>query len=146
MTIPPDNRGVKGELAVVERSAASGTAQRVTRDVEPSAVRDLLEDALRATVAFVDHGTVELVPVRSRMSGDTDAFAVRAGDAPDLAGREVVFLRDDGAYWFELRGISLRGIARRIGAREPGEAGGLAWYAVEPRRVIAWDYATIRYA
>ena len=129
-----------------EGSAASGTALRVTRDVEPSAVRDLREDAPRATVAFVDHGAVELLPVRAHGSGDTHAFAVRAGDAPDLAGREVVFVRDDGAYWFELRGISVRGIARRIDAPEPGEAGGLAWYAVEPRRVIAWDYATIRYA
>jgi hypothetical protein len=128
-------------------SAAPGEVPpQVTRDVEPSAVGDLFNDAPRSTVAFVEGAAVQLLPVRVRASGDTHAFAVRADDAPDLTGREVVLLRDDGAYWFELRGIYMRGIARRIAAPERGEAGGLAWYAVEPRRVRAWDYATIRYA
>jgi hypothetical protein len=123
-----------------------GAAQRVTRDVEPSAVRDLFQDPMRASVAFVERGGVELLPVRSRGGTDAHEFAVRAGDAPTLDGREVVLIRDDGAYWFELRGISVRGIARRVDAREPPDAGGLLWYALEARRVLAWDYATIRNA
>src|SRR5262245_4476778 len=118
----------------------------VTRDVEPTAVRDLLDEPLRATVAFVERGAVELLPVRARIMGDTHLFAVRAGDAPDLEGREVVLLRDDGAYWFELRGISVRGIVRRGAPSESTATQGLTWYAVEPRRVLAWNYATIRYA
>ena len=56
----------------------------VTRDVEPTAVRDLLDEPPRATVAFVERGAVELLPVRARIMGDTHLFAVRAGDAPDL--------------------------------------------------------------
>jgi len=37
--------------------------QRVTRDVEPPALRDLLEHPPRATVAFVDRDTVEILPM-----------------------------------------------------------------------------------
>jgi hypothetical protein len=124
--------------------AGTRTGKAVTRDVEPAAVRDLLDDPPRATVAFVDGEAVELLPVRARFSADTHRFGVLAGDAPGLEGREVVLVRDDGAYWFELRGISVRGVARRLDPPEPGEAGGLAWYAIEPRRVLAWDYGTVR--
>ena len=123
-----------------------GAARHVTRDVDPSVVRDLFDAAPRATVAFVERGAVELLPAWARVRADTHEFAVRIDDASDLEGREVVLLRDDGAYWFELRGISIRGLARRIDLAQPGESGGLAWYAVEPRRVLAWDYGAIRYA
>lgn len=139
-------RAMSEQLTVMPAQPAGTTwaPRRVTRDVEPSAVRDLFQDPMRASVAFVERGGVELLPVRARVRADTHAFAVRTGDAPNLDGREVVLIRDDGAYWFELRGISVRGIARRIDAREPADAGGLLWYALEPRRVLAWDYATIR--
>jgi hypothetical protein len=125
--------------------AALPAGKQVTRDVEPSAVRDLLDDPPRATVGFVERGAVEVLPVRACFGADPHRFGVLAADAPDLEGREVVLMRDAGAYWFELRGISVRGVARRIGPG-PEEAGRLTWYAVEPRRVLAWDYNTIRYA
>ena len=54
----------------------------------------------------------------------------------------MVLLRDDGAYWFELRGIAVRGTARRADALDAGS--GLDWYAIEPGRVLAWNYAAIR--
>lgn len=114
----------------------------MTRDVEPAALRDLLEHPARATVAFVDRGAVDLLPVRARGGAGRHRFGVAAGAAPDLEGREVVLVIDDGPYWFELRGISVRGVARRADA--PAEADPLAWYAIEPRRVLAWDYGTIR--
>lgn len=118
--------------------------RHVTRDVEPAAVRDLLEHPPRATVAFVDHGAVDLLPVSARCSADRHLFRVAVAGAPDLENREVVLVIDDGQYWFELRGISVRGVAKRIDAPAPGEADGVAWYAIEPRRILAWDYGTIR--
>lgn len=122
---------------------AGAAQQRVTRDVEPSAVRDLLEHPPRATLAFVDGEQIEVLPVRYRLEGDTHWIGIPS-DAPlTLADREVVLVIDDGAYWFELRGISVRGMAARVATSAAGE-GDWAWYAIAPRRVLAWDYGAIR--
>jgi hypothetical protein len=83
---------------------------------------------------------VAIVPVRARFVGDQPLVRLPAG-GPDLAGREVVVLVDDGPWWFWLRGASFRGVARR-----DAEAEGVVWWAVAPRRVLAWDYGTIREA
>lgn len=117
---------------------------RVTRDVDPAAVRDLLDRPPRATVAFVDGGAATLLPARVRLDGDRHLFAVAADEAPALDQREVVLVIDDGPYWFQLRGFSVRGIARSIDAPTSAEAGQLAWYAIDTRRVLAWDYGAVR--
>jgi hypothetical protein len=122
---------------------ASATDPRITRDVEPSALRDLLENPPRATVAFVHDGAPAALPARFRSDGTRHLFAVGADDAPNLAGHEVVLVVDGGPYWFQLRGLSIRGVAASADA--DGSAG-LAWYAVAPRRVIAWDYGTVHEA
>jgi prepilin-type processing-associated H-X9-DG protein len=114
----------------------------VTRDVEVSALRDLLDHPSRATVAFVDGNAVSLLPARARCSATKHLFGVASATAPDLADREVVLVIDAGPYWFEARGISVRGIAARV---EPSSRDGdLVWYTIEPRRVLAWDYGAIR--
>jgi len=117
--------------------------KRVTRDVGVPAVGDLLEHAPRATLAFVDVETVDLVPVRPHCSGERYFFAVATGTAADLDHREVVLVLDDGAYWFELRGISVRGTASRAEPPVSERPPRLEWYEVAPRRVLAWDYATL---
>ena len=124
---------------------AEPSGPRVTRDVDPAALRDLLEHPLRATIAFVRDGLPDALPVRTHFDG-SHRFAVAGGDAPALNGHEVVLLVDDGSYWFQLRGVSARGIARR--AEPPGSASAaqLVWYTIETRRVLAWDYATVRQA
>src|SRR5262245_30843416 len=116
---------------------------RVTRDVEPSALRGLLERPLRATVALVDEGQVEVLPARYRLRTDAHLIGVPRDSAKTLEGREVVLVIDAGAYWFELRGISVRGLARRTDPAD-GDATDLTWYVIDPRRVLGWDYATIR--
>jgi hypothetical protein len=118
-------------------------ARRVTRDVAPSAVQNLLDHPPRATVAFVDREVVDLLPANARCTADVYRFGISAEAVLNLADREVVLVIDDGRYWFELRGISVRGMARRIDAPTGAEAG-LAWYAIEPWRVLAWDYGAIR--
>jgi len=121
------------------RGGARGPTERVSRDVDPAAVADLLERPPRATVAFVNGEEVEALPARARCRDGVHGFAVRAEDAPDLDDREVVLVRDDGPYWFELRGFTVRGIARRAAAPDA-----VAWYDVEPRRVLTWDYGALR--
>jgi hypothetical protein len=130
-------------MAPDANAAEAGAAPRVTRDVQPAALQDLLDHPPRATVAFVEGGAVTLLPVTARYGGGTHRFGLCG--AVDLDGREVVLLRDDGAYWFELRGISVRGVAARDTGPAPDTADGTRWYAVQPRRVLAWDYATIRH-
>jgi hypothetical protein len=122
----------------------SASVKRVTRDVDTTAVGDLLDHAPRATLAFVEAEEVEVLPVRAGMSEGVHIFAVPTAGAPDLRDREVVLVRDDGPYWFQLRGITVRGIAKR-GVAPIGESGQhLIRYSIEPRRVLAWDYGRLR--
>jgi hypothetical protein len=117
---------------------------RVTRDVEPTALPDLLVQPPRATLAFVESEEVTILPARARVVDGIHQFAVEAALAPDLRGREVVLMRDAGPYWFELRGVSVRGIVAQAlpPSADPGQR--LAWYAVEPSRLLAWDYGALR--
>lgn len=121
-----------------------GAAHEVTRDVEPSALEDLLAHPRRATVAFIDAHRAEVVPVRARCRADSYRFGVLPEVATGLEDHEVVLVIDDGAYWFELRGLSVRGVARRLERAEPGETDALTWYVIEPRRLLAWSYRAIR--
>lgn len=116
----------------------------VTRDVDPSSLPDLREHPPRATVAFVDRDEAIVLPVRARYRDDTYEFGVPVDVA--FENREVVLITDDGPYWFDLRGVSVRGLARRLERAAPNAADALAWYAIEPRRILAWDYAAMREA
>jgi hypothetical protein len=120
------------------------SAGRVTRDVGPEAVPDLLERPPRAAVAFLDGEQVDVLPAKARTLDGVHLFAVRGRD--DLGGREVALVRDDGPWWFELRAVTVRGVARPAAPAAGEDGTGLAWYAVEPRRVIAWDYGSLREA
>jgi hypothetical protein len=83
-------------------------------------------------VTFVNDGEPAIIPVRARRAGDRWRFAAAA---PALDDREVVLLLDDGDWWFELHGVSVRGVARRDGD---------GWYTVGPRRVLTWNYGSLR--
>jgi hypothetical protein len=122
---------------------AGSPGERVTRDVEPDALHDLLEQPPRATIAFVRDGCPAVLPARASVDGG-HRFAVRKDDAPELDGHEVVLLIDDGPFWFQLRGISVRGIARRAAPPADVPAAQVVWYAIEARRILAWDYAKVR--
>jgi len=117
-------------------------ARRVTRDVDAVALRDLLDRPPRATVAFVDGGDAAVLPARAHVTENRHLFAVATDTAPALDRREVVLVIDDGPYWFQLRGVSLRGIANRVDG-PPDAAAHRAWYAIDARRVLAWDYRTV---
>ena len=122
------------------RAACYERVVPVTRDVGLDALRDLLTRPPRASVTLVDGERVVLVPVRARVVVDRPLVGLPAGSL-DLAGREIVVLVDDGPWWFHLRGASFRGIARR-----DSESDGVVWWSVETRRVLAWDYGSVREA
>lgn len=112
----------------------------ITRDVEPRAVADLALAPPRAALAAVVDGEIIALPVDATLEQPADPASsprqVRVpSDAPDLAGREVVVVADDGPQWFRLRSLTVRGPAEAVGDR---------LYRVSPRRVVAWDYGALR--
>ena len=115
----------------------------VTRDVEPAQVRDLLERPPRAALAVVVDGEIDAIPACARLVGGRQFIGVVVGIAWIVPEQEeVVLLIDDGSYWFELRGITLRGRAVRTVPPDDVPAG-MAWFEFVPRKVLAWDYATL---
>lgn len=119
----------------------------VTRDVGIADLANLLAHPPRASVAFVHDGAVDVLPVRARCTAETHRFAVASGAAPSLDAREVVLLIEDGSCaWFGLRGVSVRGVAARIEAPAAEGSDDVTWYAIEPSRVLAWDYGALRAA
>jgi len=67
----------------------------VTRDVALDVVSDLLARPPRASLTFLDGEEVAIAPVRACLVGDQPLVGLHAG-GPDLAGREVVVLVDEG--------------------------------------------------
>jgi hypothetical protein len=54
-----------------------------------------------------------------------------------------VLLIDDGVQFFDLRAIYVRGHVHPLGGVE-GLADDSSWFAVQPTRSVAWDYARMR--
>ncbi|WP_077080853.1 pyridoxamine 5'-phosphate oxidase family protein [Mycobacterium numidiamassiliense] len=94
----------------------------------------------RAALAATVDGEIVVVPVSVTLEQPADPTSsprivqVPEGNA-DLNGRNVVVIADDGPQWFRLRSLSVRGQARAIGDRS---------YRVAPKRIVAWDYGSLR--
>jgi hypothetical protein len=113
----------------------------ITRDVEPAAVADLALAPPRAALATIVDDRIHALPISFIVEDPTDPGhsprIVRAPeDGPDLADRNVVVISDDGPQWFRLRCLSIRGTAVATGERS---------YRLTPKRVVAWDYGSLRY-
>jgi Pyridoxamine 5'-phosphate oxidase len=112
----------------------------ITRDVEASAVGDLALSPPRAALAVTADDEILVLPVSVNLEEPADAASspriVRVPEAtPDLADRNVVVIADDGPQWFRLRSLTVRGIAKATGDRT---------YRVVPKRIVAWDYGSLR--
>ncbi|MGO9152478.1 pyridoxamine 5'-phosphate oxidase family protein [Mycobacterium sp.] len=114
----------------------------ITRDVEASAVADLALSHPRAALAATVEDEILLLPVSVTLEGPVDPASsprivqVSAGN-PDLTGRNVVVIVDDGPQWFRLRSLTVRGVAEAVGD---------CTYRVVPERIVAWDYGSLREA
>ena len=112
----------------------------ITRDADPHAVADLALAPPRATLAAVVDDEITALPVDVELEEPAEPGLsprrVRVPlDTPDLNGRDVVVVADDGPEWFRLRSLTVRGPATAIGDR---------LYRISPRRVVAWDYGQLR--
>lgn len=117
--------------------------KRVTRSVQPEDLRELLERPPRATLAFVRDGVIEAVPVAFRFESGRYLVGL-PGDAEPPADR-VKLLVDDGHWYFDLRGVWVRGALGPCEA-PPGEPAGTAWFELQPEKAAAWHYGSMREA
>jgi hypothetical protein len=115
--------------------------KRVTRAVRPEDLRELLEHPPRATLAFVSGGTIQASPVAFRYESGRYLVGLSPGTEPP-AGR-VKVLVDDGPWYFDLRGVWVRGSLTPI---EPpaGALEGQAWCELAPEKTAAWHYGSMR--
>ena len=112
----------------------------ITRDVEASTVADLALSPPRAALAATGENGVLLLPVSVTLEEPADPASspriVRVPRGhPDLTDRNVVVIADDGSQWFRLRSLTVRGIAKAMGD---------CTYRVVPKRIVAWDYGSLR--
>ncbi|HEY1440051.1 MAG TPA: pyridoxamine 5'-phosphate oxidase family protein, partial [Mycobacterium sp.] len=94
----------------------------------------------RAALAASVDDEILLVPVNLNLEEPADpassARIVQVPEGnPDLAGRNVVVIADDGPQWFRLRSLTVRGRAKVMGD---------CTYRVVPQRIVAWDYGSLR--
>ena len=103
---------------------------------------DLALSHPRAALAATVGEELLVLPVLVTLEGPVDPASsprivqVSAGN-PDLSGREVVVIVDDGPQWFRLRSLTVRGVAEAVGD---------CTYRVVPERIVAWDYGSLREA
>ena len=112
----------------------------ITRDVEASAVADLALSPPRAALAATRDDEIHVLPVNVTLEEPADPASspriVRfPAGSPDLPDRNVVVIADDGPQWFRLRSLTVRGIAKALGESS---------YRVAPKRIVAWDYGSLR--
>jgi len=112
----------------------------ITPDVEADAVADLALSPPRAALAVTGDENIFVLPVNVTLEEPADpassARIVQAPEgSPDLADRDVVVIADDGPQWFRLRSLMVRGMAKAMGA---------CAYRVVPKRIVAWDYGSLR--
>ena len=121
-------------------TSRKGAPLVITRDVEASAVADLALTPPRAALAATVDDEILVLPVTLTLEDPAEPASsprivqVPEGN-PDLTGRDVVVIADDGPQWFRLRSLTVRGIATAMGQ---------ATYRVVPRRIVAWDYGSLR--
>jgi len=118
--------------------------KRVTRDINPEDARDLLERVPRVCMAFAGEDGPQAQPI-AFVWREGLYLAGISGKASSLPkpGDEVVFLIDEGLYFFDLRAIYVRG---RVTPVTPPEFApvGYTWFTVEPTKTVAWDYGKLR--
>jgi hypothetical protein len=59
-------------------------------------------------------------------------------------GELVKLLIDDGRWFFDRRGLWIRGRTDVVDQLPDDAAASLAWLELTPEKVVAWDYGTLR--
>ena len=119
--------------------------RRITNAVDPERMQELLERVPRACVAFNNAGIVELVPVEFRFQAGRYWIGV-SGESRSAPGPDepVKLLIDEGMYYFDMRGIWIRGRALFSEERPEGGSPAVNWFQLVPEKFVAWDFGAMR--
>jgi hypothetical protein len=119
---------------------------RITHAVDSEKMWGLLERVPRACIAFLSAGMVDVLPVEFRFQEGRYWIGISGGGSGPAPGPEesVKLLIDEGMYYFDMRGIWIRG--RALFSEERPEAGSpaLNWFQLVPEKSIAWDFGAMR--
>lgn len=144
----PDGTTVPGWQAGIDawvpanRPGVESRAMEITRASTPADLAPLLVHPPRATLAFVRDGHVEVLPVAFVYDAGRYLVGLPSSEAP--SGR-VRLLVDDGPWYFDLRGVWVRG--RLASTNAPaGAVAAPAWFELEPEKTAAWHYGRMREA
>jgi hypothetical protein len=109
-------------------------------------MQELLEAAPRANVAFRRGDGIQAAPVAFRFQAGRYWIGVRPTETGPLLGpgEAVKLLIDEGRWFFELRGLWVRGHTAAADRVPEGAASSLAWLELCPEKVVAWDYGRLR--
>ena len=120
--------------------------RRITHAVDPEEMRNLLERVPRACVVFLHAGTVEVVPVEFRFQEGRYWIGISGGGSAPAPGPDepVKLLVDEGMYYFDMRGIWIRGRASFNEERPEAGSPALNWFQLVPEKFVAWDFAAMR--
>jgi len=130
---------------VIRKGTQGPGMRRITNAVDPEKMRDLLERVPRACIAFNSAGTVEVVPVEFRLQDErywVGMLGRGSGPAPG-PDEPVKLLVDEGMYYFDMRGIWIRGRAL-FSEERPEGAPILNWFELIPEKFVAWDFGAMR--
>ena len=120
--------------------------RRITNAVDPEKMRELLERVPRACVAFNNAGMIEVVPVEFRFQAGRYWIGMSGGGSGPSPGSDepVKLLIDEGMYYFDMRGIWIRGRAVFSEERPEGGSPALNWFQLVPEKFVAWDFGAMR--
>jgi hypothetical protein len=112
--------------------------------VPAEALREPLEASPRANIAFGRGDAVEATPVAFRFHAGRYWIGVPRTETgphawPRRAGQAPI---DDGRWFFELRGLRVRGRTAAVDRVPDGVASSLAWLELSPEKVDAWDHGS----
>ena len=113
--------------------------KEITRAATAADLADLLRSATSATAAWERDGEVEARPVAFRC----ESGAYHVGAAPGVLrdGVEIAVVVDAGPWYFDLRGVRVRGRLVRLAE---ATSAAIEWFEVRPEREVAWHYGMLR--
>ncbi len=112
---------------------------KITRAVKPADLNTMLAAATAAVVAWSAGGEATAEPVTFRFVQRRYLIGATPGLLED--GTLVSLLLDEGPWYFDLRGVRVRGTA--VACAPPAHSS-LAWFEIKPEREVAWDYGRLR--
>ena len=120
--------------------------RRITHTVDPEKMRTLLKTVPRACIAFINAGIAEVVPVEFRFQEGRYWIGMSGGGSGPAPGpdKPLKLLIDEGMYYFDMRGIWIRGRALFSEERPEGGSPALNWFQLVPNKFLAWDFGAMR--